>query len=161
MEHDPFPLINPQGTAKNTATKNPTAWQEQTRQSKATCLFLEPDGSLVGVVDVVEQIQAAGAQPPLEVAPLGSEQGDAREQEGIEGEVSRDWLVGAGGKEEAHGDRDDGGDDGVDPGVTRGQPPQNALLWWQTWLGSNCEERSLDTNNRKHTCMSKWSRHKI
>lgn len=94
-----------------------------------THLFLEPDGSLVGVVHVVEQVQAAGAQPLLDGAPLGPEQGDAREQEGVEGKVPRDGLVGAGGQEEAHGDRDDGGDDGVDPGVTRGQPPQNALLW--------------------------------
>lgn len=82
-------------------------------------LFLESDGRLVRVSQDVEQTDALGTQPRLHDVPLSPEQRDAREEDRIEGRVSQDWLVGGGGQEEVHGDRDDGRDSGVYPDVAR------------------------------------------
>lgn len=99
------------------ACKNPSI--RLVAQQTAVYLFLEPDRRLVRVSEAVEQADAAGTEMRPGAAPPGPKQGHAREQDGVEGEASREGLVGAGGQEEVHGDRDERSDARVDPGVAR------------------------------------------
>lgn len=50
--------------------------------------FLESDSRLVGVSHPIEQADASRLHLLLDVGPVGSDQGDAREEHGVHGKIA-------------------------------------------------------------------------
>lgn len=95
-------------------------------------LFLEPDGCLVRVSQLVEQADPAGAQPVLSALTPLSVQRDAPRHEYAEHESAHGKAEGVW-HGDVHDDWGDGVEEAVQPGISRVQPFQLARLVTSEW----------------------------